>query len=1230
MSRKQPEKTPHQPAKLDPLSLPLSGQILIEASAGTGKTFTIALLYVRLVLGQPKAEGGLTDGLLPPDILVVTFTDAATKELRDRIRARLTQAAEVFSEHAAVSAHTDALFRLRDEHYSDPVLWPECRKKLLLAAEWMDEAAVSTIHGWCHRMLSEHAFDSGNLFRLTLQADQTELLTRACEDYWRTFIYPLSDSAAEEFSCWWRQPHELLVSVRSLLGKFSTASDDAGDVEQRIVKTLQQQQQQVDALKQQPWSSWHGEVEELLNQLQQQKRLNGNSKNSMLKAWSMLLQWSQSDIRLPEGLDKAGLINQTPEGLARIVKGDEDVPQHPAFTAIGDLQALARNMPSARSAVLRHACCWIEQRLEHEKQLHSQMGFDDLLLRLDQALRGHRGEQLATTIRQQFPVALVDEFQDTDPVQYRIFQNIYAEASPPRDVGCFLMIGDPKQAIYGFRGADIFTYLSARQLVDEKIFTLASNYRSAPAMVDAVNHVFSYADQHCGDGAFLFGQGEQSQLPFLPVDAKLTDQYWCCDEQEPASLVFYSQRSDSGKDLSKGDSQQQLAIGCASEIARLLVLGQQSRAGFKSEDELTPLAPHDIAVLVNNRSEAQAVRQALTAYGVKSVYLSDRDSVLQCQEALELLSWLRACAEPSQLAYIRAALATPSLGLDWQSLDALLSDELQLERTIERFIRYQQLWQRQGVLPMLRRLLMDYEVPARLLSFDDGERRLTDILHLAELLQQDSQQLEGEQALLRHYRQLLLQADDEHEHRTVRLESDAGLVKVVTVHKSKGLEYPLVFLPFATHSRSRPAKVFLAQYHDEQGQLRLVFDPTEADLEKAERERLGEEIRKLYVALTRARFATWVGAPTVSGWQDSALGYLVANEDLEAGLQALSTCCSAIAVQPLPEPAELRYQPQAQQQLGDAHIALRQTQEDWWIASYSSLEYSAVGEEKAAFRTEFEQPQQQNLADEADANTEINEPDNGFISSPIHQFPRGAQAGTFLHELLEWCADFGFGELLKGSQPLQEIVAQRCLTLGWQEWQSCVYDWLLQLLQTPLPLPDGEVTLAQLQQYQVEMEFWFESENVVLTQLDLCVSRNTLASQPRASIKPGRLNGMLKGFIDLVFEYQGRYYVLDYKSNHLGDNDYAYNDQAMAQVIIDKRYDLQYMLYLLALHRLLKARLPNYDYDRDIGGAVYVFLRGVHSYSRGVFIDKPERCVIESLDALFAGVTSEPLESNDG
>ncbi|ASP39322.1 exodeoxyribonuclease V subunit beta [Bacterioplanes sanyensis] len=1207
--------------ELDPLTLALNGRALIEASAGTGKTFTIAFLYVRLVLGHGAVPEQQSAGVLPPNILVVTFTEAATKELRDRIRARLMQAASVFSEQALEpTADTDMLFQLRDHSFADPQTWPECRKKLLLAAEWMDEAAVSTIHSWCHRMLSEHAFDSGSLFRLSLETDQSELLLQAAQDYWRTFVYPLPLPLIDEVLSLWSQPEALMSAVRPLLGKLQQPTPERelqSDLQDIIADVTEQRQQAVQALKAYPWQQWQTEVEELLAQLKDDKRLHGASRNAMLKSWPALLEWVESAQLLPAGLEKAGLTNQTPQGLEKILKGEGEAPQHPAFNAIAELQALAAQMPTAKAAMLAHACSWISQRLEFEKCQHAQMSFDDLLTRLDDALQGGRGSALAATIRRQFPVALIDEFQDTDPVQYRIFDTVYD--AEHQNTNCLLMIGDPKQAIYGFRGADIYTYLQARRSAEQTTYTLATNYRSAAGMVDAVNTVFEYAEQHRPEGAFLV---DREGLPFTAVKAHGRPQQWWCDEQPAAQLTFWLQASDDGKELAKGVSQQQMADSCANEIARLLQLGQQHKAGFRSGDDVTPLQPQDIAVLVNNRIEAHSIRSALSDRGVKSVYLSDRDSVLHCSEAFELLTWLRACAEPRVLSYLRAALATPTLARSWQQLDALLSDESELERIIETFIHYQQLWQRQGVLPMLRHFLMEFDVPARLLAQDDGERRLTDILHLAELLQQDSQQLEGEHALLRHFRQLLNDANSEQEHRTLRLESDAGLVKVVTVHKSKGLEYPLVFLPFATSARPLTQQANMLQYHDDDGQLKTVLDPSAEIAQQADQERLAEDVRKLYVALTRARFATWVGAAEVKDWRHSALGYLLAPADLAQGLADLCAQQSSLQVLPMPQEEATVYQPAAEMALGPARVAQRTVKENWWISSYSALEYTARAGHNTVFALEFEDAYGQNLTDEYDQ--VVDAPEQPKVQARWHQFPRGAEAGTFLHDILEWCATQGFANVVADPAALQQQLQKRCQSRGWQVWESDLQRWITLLLTQPLPIGDGSVSLAQLNGYQAEMEFWFESSSVSLSALDQSVSAHTLQSADRPQIKAGQLNGMVKGFIDLVFEHQQRFYVLDYKSNVLGEQDLDYNLVNMANMILNKRYDLQFVLYVLALHRLLKVRLPDYDYQRHMGGAVYFFLRGVQAPGHGVFAHKPEQSLIESLDQLFAGVPLVP------
>lgn len=1218
---------------LDPLTLPLKGSRLIEASAGTGKTFTLALLYVRLVLGHRESGQPLTEGVMPPNLLVVTFTEAATKELRDRIRARLTEAAALFGKQpdlADIATDTgDPLVNLRNQ--CPTADWPACQHKLLLAAEWMDEAAVSTIHGWCNRMLSEHAFDSGSLFRQTLETDQNELLDGVARDYWRTFVYPTPPEMIDAVLENWADPESLRKAVRNLLPHVDLLPTNPLSPEQAVGQALEEKRRVLGELKQ-PWAQWCDELTELLENTAKPKPkpLHGGTKNAIQTAVNNLRDWATSDADEPKDLVKGGAKGYEyleAEGFASKWTGDEPPPHHPAMDEINVLKQALANLPKPGPAMLNHAVRWIAQRLHAEKQRLASMGFDDLLTRLDEALAGPQGQRLAATIARQFPVAMIDEFQDTDPVQYRIFDRIYQVAANNPDA-TLLMIGDPKQAIYKFRGADIYTYLDARQAVSGRTYTLGTNFRSSKAMVAGVNQVFAHADQAKAEGAFLFRTDAGNPLPFIPVNAQGSDSDWWVDSEAAKPLTFWTMDGDDG--VTKGDAKAQLSGACATEIARLLTLGQQNRAGFRSEGEssvLEPLRPEHIAILVNKRDEAEAVRRALGDRGIRSVYLSDRNSVLNSPEAVELLQWLHACAEPGQLSLMRGALATPSLGLSHLQLDRLLSDENALDREIDRFQQYRELWQSQGVLPMLRRLLMDFDVPAKLLAHQRGERALTDILHLAELLQADSQQLDGEHALVHHFTELLQHSDDESEHRTMRLESDSGLVKVVTVHKSKGLEYPLVFLPFATEYRQEKAGQNFLAFHNLQGQLQISLAPDEQTLALADRERLGEDIRKLYVALTRARHATWVGAAGIKNWPLSGLGHLISNPgqtnegDLTTQLQAMAAGEASIVVTPAPEPDDLLYAGEPAPSLGLALEPTREARENWWIASYSAITYGTISGSSGDFQPASEDAEQENLREENAAANSEGAPVAVTPPEGKHAFPKGSGPGTFLHDMLEWCATRGFDQVVASPDELYTLLQRRCQLRHWESWVDVLHGWILRLLTVDVPLPDSgqTFTLATLNNPRPELEFWFESRQVNTLTLDRLVQKGTLNAEPRSRAHDTTFNGMLKGFIDLVFEYQGRYYVLDYKSNLLGHDASAYVPDAMRAKILESRYDLQYVIYLLALHRLLKARLPDYDYDSHVGGAVYLFLRGCDAPGSGAFTDRPDKTLIDSLDRLFCG-----------
>ncbi|MDR3445823.1 MULTISPECIES: exodeoxyribonuclease V subunit beta [unclassified Dyella] len=1209
-------------APLQPLQLPLQGIQLIEASAGTGKTWTIAALYLRLVLGHGTHQG---KALLPSQILVLTFTKAATAELRERIRERLGEAADAFRGRR----EADEFLRSLIDVYPDDDSRARAARQLDLAAQWMDESAIHTIHAWCQRMLSQHAFDSGHPFVQDTDTDESALLADVVRDYWRCHFFPLDRDGAALISRWWKTPADLQSDLQPLLRQPPESLRLDGRPLPDAERTLDEFRERVgasaiaEAQARQRWLDDVDAIEALFAQALAAGALNGNKmrKEKVIDELALLRAWAS------DGADASiALPRYTRTALAAAKNKSAEALQHPAFDAIETCVEAHGLVAPWRAPVLAHATRWVAAKLEETKQRRSQLGFDDMLKRLDSALYGHTGKRLADTIATQYPMALIDEFQDTDPLQWRIFHRIYAH----RDMNGLLLIGDPKQAIYGFRGADIHTYLRARTSARQPMWTLGTNYRSTVPLVDAVNRVFAFADTH-ENGAFDFGRGKDA-LPFFPVAARGRSDELVLDDQPLPPMQLAVQPGD---DAISGTAYTDLmAKHAAAYLVDLLTAAQEGRCGFRREDgTLRPLQPGDIAILVRRGSEAAKVREEMQRRGLKSVYLSDRDSVYASPEATDLLRWLRACAEPGSDRTMRAALATPTLGQSDAELDRLNLDEHHWEACGDRFRLLHATWQRHGVLAMLHDLLHAFDLPGRLLSHLDGERALTNLLHLAELLQHAASTLDGEHALIRYLAAQIATASDPHsdtaDEQIVRLESEAALIKVVTIHKSKGLEYPLVLLPFVCSARELKADDSFT-WHDDDGELRMDLRADDAALARADRERLQEDLRLLYVALTRAQYACWLGVACTRAGQGkastlhkSAFGHVLSGgskiepAELLPRLDALRgdgsdmTICllDTPATQPVPaSPSEIK-------PLWDARNYEGPTTERWRVSSYSGLKYAEVehihipAPETAAQDTLIEASAEQPVLPNA-----VAAPAQG-----IHAFHAGAEAGTFLHDLLEWSADEGFAQTADDPSALENEIARRCQRRGWQSHIAMLTAWMAELLRTPLALPDGtRASLAQMDSHYAELEFWFEAMHVDTLALDRLVTTHTLDARPRLPLLAERINGLLKGFIDLVVEQQGRYYVIDYKSNKLGNDATAYTTEAMRDSILRERYDLQYALYTLALHRQLRARLPGYDYERHMGGVAYLYLRGVDEAGHGVHIERLPKALIEAMDHLFA------------
>ena len=1202
--------------RLDASTFPMQGVRLIEASAGTGKTYTIANLYLRLLLGD--GEGVRSEPMTVEQILVVTFTEAATAELRTRIRERIVEARLAFSREKTADPFLEGLLANCARG-----IWSSCSNatqaaRLLLHAErQMDTAAIYTIHGFCQRMLVQNAFESGARFRSTLLQDERPIRQQVMEDYWRRNFYGLPSNLTKAiYDEAWSSPKALLKDVEKHLSGQELAFSLRDNVDD-ITSWFMALSEQTDELKR----AWQCIDLSDLNDEIAQAGLNGNKfrKTSIDKWLTGIDEWRSSPFGergLCEGVTKFAQNN-----VSSAVKKNGAPFEKPIFQqtqAYCDLSAQSPFKPTLLMDAIQKG----RVGLIEAKRRGAWLSFDDLLGNLAQALDSDHGEALAARIRQLYPVAMIDEFQDTDPLQYRIFNGVY-ENNP--DCG-LLMIGDPKQAIYAFRGADIFTYIHARQGVQDH-YTLDTNWRSSADMVSSVNRLFS---QH--DAPFYY----QNDIPFQPVSAKpnAENMGWQLNgEPQSAMTLWLPNRSDSDPEPIKAKRYKRLmAEGTASEIQRILTLSGQGKADIFSGDKTTPIAAGDIAILVRTGKEGRLMRETLNAQGIASVYLSNRDSVFSQQEANDVLLLLQAVFSPEDERRVRSALACRLMGQSALQIDELNRDEWRWETVIQQFKDYREWWQKKGVMPMIRHWMGQWQIAERLLLEMDGERRLTDLLHIAELLQTASQTLDSDHALLRLLADNMAEPNGNVNEQQLRLESERRLVKIVTIHKSKGLEYPIVFVPFVSDFIAQKSEAVIC-YHDEHS-LKLTAEVSDQKPEKdaakilADKERLAEDLRLLYVAVTRAKVGCYLGLAAltsstraitnttkINAYQ-SAMGYLLHQDknhltkDLMEAVTAWHQAQPSMTVSEPPLLPTLPYKAEAIELTSlKASVFSGHIDRQWWTTSYSSLvkQGNQAGEWESTAGFDVDSA----VADGTESSTSL------VTEKTVFSFPKGARPGTFLHSIfeeIEFTADV-YGE--RNTAILRGLLSQSGYD---EEWLPILQSWVQTILQRPL---DGQTLRLKDKlphQRMAEMEFVLPINALSAIAVNDVLKKHDAISEKAGDLGFRTVSGLLKGFIDLIFEHEGRYYILDWKSNHLGSELTDYTPSALVQAMQAHRYDWQYQIYALALHRFLTARVKDYDYDAHFGGVYYLFLRGItESGDQGIFFNRPSLAFLTDLECVMAG-----------
>ncbi|MEE8522687.1 MAG: exodeoxyribonuclease V subunit beta [Thermoanaerobaculia bacterium] len=1211
---------------LDLTTTPIKdGITVVEASAGTGKTYCLTGLVLRLLLEERVSEVG--------KVLVVTFTNAATHELVTRLRAALRRAHRLLCGEETTD---DAFFRhLVDRHGDD-----RGRAVLRRAALSIDDLGVFTIHGFCKRVLQESAFESGIDFQPEFIDNDEPLLLGAARDFWRRRLYPAGDLVAAavveegwtpesfvgDYRVWRRHPDTLVLPAAKAL-------PEAIDELHATVAELER--------------VWQGSaMRTFLASLAYLKKAAFDADRS-----GALVDGVEAFLggRFAAGLYAVKLL--AADRLAAAVRKAHRpaAESHPACRACGDVDSAVRELEhSLRKAFITE----VDEIFDRAKRATGTLAFDDLLRQLHGALRDPvRGPVLQAVVRGRYQAVLVDEFQDTDLIQYEIFHGLFRR-------GPLFLIGDPKQAIYRFRGADVFAYVEAKADAD-RLYTLDCNWRSDDRLLAAVNALFTSAPR-----AFVFEQIPFERSVAAEIDARQT---LAGDGRPPLQWIWLPKQAN-----------KELAGRCirrsvAAEIVRLLAGGLRLHQPGKDgkPGEVRDLEPSDVAILVRTNAQAEELQRALRQVRVPAV-VSRAGDIFDSDEMEELQRLLAAVADPTSTGRARAAWATRVWGDDAAALRGLEDDDEAWQERLEELDELRRAWLGQGFMAMIQRLIRGRGVRRRWLAGEAGERRLTNLLHAVEVLHQAILERHLSPAGLVAWLEAERSAQRVHDSDAteLRLESDARAVQIATVHKSKGLEYGIVFCPYLWEAVPQDRPPVTAHVSPRQVVYDFGSDEFAGHRAKAEAERLAEDLRLAYVAMTRARhrcYVVWgeVGRSSAV----SALGYLLRGEGWGRPAQGEGSPEDHVrqALEQIKDAAagwqlELRSLVDGHPGLMELQVAtdqaspswggcaaperelepppeldLRQRLEPWRMASFSSLSRGR----------EAEVPD--HLDPPAVARAVPPAEEAGNVSG-MFAFARGTRAGTCLHEILEHfdftaAADPETRRLVDGTLSRHGLDGPQRhdpeAVPGWTP-AAAVLDMLRRLTAAALPAvpmlaatPGVDLTLSSVERHRrlTEWRFYLPLADLVPRRLG-----KIFREHGRRDVDGGyagrlealtarAVHGFLTGFVDLIFTHGERWYIVDWKSNDLGATLDDYGRETMWDAMRHHHYVLQYHLYTVALQRFLRYRLPDYDYDRHFGGAVYVFLRGVDAAGAagetgsgaGWFVDRPPRALIDELERCIAG-----------
>lgn len=1128
----------------DALKVPLAGSNLIEASAGTGKTYSISILVLRLILEKK---------LSIREILMVTFTKAAIAELEERIRIFIRAAYRKACDEDIEDTTISKLVM-----YSvDKIGKDETQKLLHEAVIYLDETSVLTIHSFCQQTLSEFAFETKQIFGTEILQDTSSLLLKEVQKFWRKYITVIPVSLLKSLIKSGLSIDSIKMILKNHLSgkRFQHFNSEAKysigkDSYKKAISEIERGEI--------VWKQHLESVEKFLIDNKAdlvQRSQKGYAKRSLL----------------PIIDDHESFLNYVSEkeGSGYIQQGFEDILTLIANRKVQE-QAYNQIFLNILNQIYCVAIIEISQGVSHRKINTGQLSYDDLIENLYNALLPMHNAALVGALQKKYKAVFIDEFQDTDRLQYEIFHEAFGKPTEKNGEKTILFyIGDPKQSIYSFRKADIFTYFRAYNDV-EHIYEMNINYRSTENYILAMNNFFMPEE---GFDTFYF-KDRKDAIIYFPVNSPA--------KNEVGNLMFGGAAcvpiSIDYNFKNKPDIQR--------DVAKLVftLLTDESYKIVKSGGQLRKILPSDIGILVRNKSEGFGLQSTLAKYHIPTVTTTDA-KVLSSNEAQELFYLLEAFLNNSRQNINRALLSS------FTGYNSSTILQLDFERNMHIFSKYKAIWEKEGIYNAIKNFISDFGIQKHLLekNTENGERIITNLYQLTELLfrAQHTQNL-APLDLLDWLKRAIEQDDAVGDELEQRIENDEDAVKIVTIHSSKGLQYNIVLAPFLDFNTDN--KNSDASYRDENTSeyisgIKNQFTDEQKEIVALQVEQ--ENRRLLYVAITRAVFKIFIYKNENPRFKNSTLSYFTNSssgkfkEHLIEKKKPIELPDNSIYESIIEKPSR---HPLTLELLPLEHIS-------WINMSYTMLAAESENRLRAPAgnsKTIYDQ----------------------FI---YKELTRGNITGNLLHFIFEninFSSDSNWGSIV-------ERAIRRFAPSQKEKYELKILELIMHVLGAELIAEDLKFNLTEInfdkRIHELEFDFPVNEFNPQL--LSDLGDENIVVN-----VKQHReMEGVMNGKIDMFFEYGRQYFVLDWKSTFLGDTLDHYTVQALKEAMNDHNYHLQYLIYSLAAKKYLESRLPDFDYQRNFGGVFYLFVRGMRAEkNEGVFFTKPSLKTIEQLEALLS------------